>query len=118
MNAAATSTPARSPRMAAALRRIGLPLARGAGFARLRGLLVRRAAGLLPRGGRLARGLRLRGDVPQRRLEVVEDEADGGVAPRRGGDARLAVAHDEDAALACRDFQLRERALTRLELVG
>src|SRR5438128_10906705 len=97
MNAAPASSPPTTPRMAAALRRIGLLPRR---LSR-RGLLRR---GLLLRGGRLPRrrlpsdGLGL--DAAQRRLEVVEDEPDRRVRAGRSGDCGLVVSDDEDARLA------------------
>src|ERR687896_676097 len=114
MKAAPASSPPRTPRVAATLRRIGLPLPRGRlgrrlllGTCRGRRLL---ACCRLPRRGRL--------DTPKRRFEVVENEADRGVAARRGSDARLVVADDEDAPVSGCDLELREQTLPGLELVG
>src|SRR6266511_3431390 len=115
MKAAPASMPPTTPRMAAALRRI-LLLPRRGGLAR-GGLLLRAGSRgrLLPRS-RLACRCGL--ETSQRRLEVVEDEAHGRIAGRRRGDARLPFAHDEHAALAGGDLELRERALTGLDPVG
>src|SRR5438552_12141070 len=103
MSAAPATMPPRTPRIAAALRRIGLLLSR-------RRLLFRDR---LRRGGGLARAgglpFRRRGlDAPQRGLEVVEDEPDRRIGTRRRRDGRLALAHDEDAALAGCDLELGE----------
>src|SRR6266511_3180404 len=115
MKAAPASMPPTTPRMAAALRRI-LLLPRRGGLAR-GGLLLRAGSRgrLLPRS-RLACRCGL--ETSQRRLEVVEDEPHGRIAGRRRGDARLPFAHDEHAALAGGDLELRERALTGLDPVG
>src|SRR6266511_785655 len=115
MKAAPASMPPTTPRMAAALRRI-LLLPRRGGLAR-GGLLLRAGSRgrLLPRS-RLACRCGL--ETSQRRLEVVEDEPHGRIAGRRLGDARLPFAHDEHAALAGGDLELRERALTGLDPVG
>src|SRR3954465_680984 len=122
MNAAPASMPATPPRMSAALRRIGLLLPRS-GLLRRRRLspgtcLLRRgrARTLASRRGRFR--LRPRGlDAAERRLEVVEDEADRRIGAGRGGDRRFALADDEDAALPCRDLELRQRRSTRLQLL-
>src|ERR1700675_1361468 len=117
MNAAPASIPPTIPRSAAMLRRIWLLLRR-----RLtRGsLLLRGRRRLLALGRWLLRGCRLRRGVDraQGRLEVVEDEAGGWVAAGGRRDDRLAGANDEDAALAGRDLELRQRALAGLDLVG
>src|SRR5918995_1148163 len=114
MKAAPASSPPRTPRTAATLRRIGLLLPRGRLGRRL--LLASCRGGALLPCRRLPRRRRL--DAAQRRLEVVEDEAHRGVAAGRRGDARLALADDEHAPLSRRDLQLRERALAGFHLVG
>src|SRR6266550_8850941 len=119
MNAAPASIPPTTPRSAAMLRRIRLlprrrlprrSLLLGSGRRLLRCGGLRGCGGLLLRGG-------FRLHVAQGRLEVVEDEPGGRVAARGGRDDRLAGAHHEDAALAGRHLELRERALTRLDRV-
>jgi hypothetical protein len=70
-------------------------------------------------GGRGAgRGTRRRLHAPKRRLQVVEDEADGGIAPGRGRDRRLSLADDEHAALPGGDLELRQGTVSGLDLLG
>src|SRR5262245_16680857 len=110
MNAAPTSIPVATPTIAAALRRIRLlPRTR-------RGRLLRGGGGLL--GGRRLRARpRLGLHAPQRRLQVVEDEADGRRGACRRRDRQLRIAYDEDAAVTGRDLQLRERRIARPDLL-
>src|SRR5438552_13763839 len=101
--------PPRTPRIAAALRRIRLLLSR-------RRLLPRGGSGL-PWRGRFPFRRRLL-DAPQRGFEVVEDQADRRIRTRRRGDARLALTDDEHTALAGRDLQLGQPGVAGLELFG
>src|SRR5262245_10936785 len=74
--------------------------------------------GRLGCGLRLRRGLRLRlcpglwlrflGGLPEAGLEVVEDEPGGGLDPRRGCDQQVALADDEQAAVAGGGLEVRE----------
>src|SRR5438093_5421520 len=115
MKAAPASNPPNTPRMTATLRRIGfLPRRPLPGGSLLRRRLLSRS-GRLPGGG-LARS-RLWLQASQRRLEVVEDEPDRRVLPRRGRNRGLLVADDEDAAFRSCDLELGQRALARLELL-
>src|SRR5438132_836726 len=105
--------PPRTPRIAAALRRIRLLLSR-------RRLLPRgrlRRGGGLPWRGRPPFRRRLL-DVPQRGFEVVKDQADCRIRTRCRGDARLTLADDEHTALAGCDLQLRQPRIAGLELFG
>src|SRR4051812_9138711 len=76
-------------------------------------LVLRRRAPAL----RLLR-LRRRGRVPEAGLQVVEDEADGGIRDRRGCDQAVALADDEDAAVGCRRLDLGDRRLLAAQRVG
>src|SRR5947208_13295721 len=104
--------PPRTPTIAAALRRIRLLLSRRGPLPCSR-LGLRGGGGLAARRGRLLRRWTLL-DAAQSRLEVVEDEPDGRVGGGGRRNVRLALAHDEDAALAGRDLQLRQRRIARL----
>src|SRR5947209_14779615 len=103
MNAAPASRPPTTPRRAAALRRIALlpPCSR----LLLRGLGRFLAGGRLP-GRWLALGLCR--ELAERALQVVEDEPHGRFRPCRRRDSRLALAHEEDAAVERRDLELHE----------
>src|SRR6478752_10087444 len=120
MNAAPASIPPATPRAAAMLRRIRLlPRCR---LARSCLLLGGRSGGRLLRGGRrllLRRGtLRGRLYASESRLQVVEDEPRRRISAGRRGDGRLAVADDEDAAVARGDLELREHTVAGLESLG
>src|SRR5262249_19127519 len=56
--------------------------------------------------------------IPKRRLQVVEDETDGGTRPSRRSDRQFPVTRDEDAALTGRDLQLGQRRVARAHLLG
>src|SRR5436309_10355537 len=117
MNAAPASIPPATPRIAAALRRIGLlPPRRRL----LRGLPRRlRRGGLLRRSRSLPRRTRrLRRDRAKGALEVVENEADRRVRERGGGDPNLPLRDDEHAPLMRGRLELDQRpAVTALELL-
>src|ERR687887_44185 len=86
MNAAPASIPPTMPRIAAALRRIRL----------------------LPRRSLSLGLLRLDFEVPERALQVVEDEPHRWVDASRRGDPGRALPHDEDASLLGRRLELRQ----------
>src|SRR4051794_23957441 len=57
-------------------------------------------------------------DRAQRRLEVVEDEADRGLRPGRRDDRAPVVAHDEDTALAGGRLELGDPPAANLVRFG
>src|ERR687887_286416 len=84
------------------------------------GLLLRRGRTLLPGGGGFSarRGLRLRFDAAERRLQVVEDKPDRGIAAGRRDDRGLPVTYDEDASLRGRHLELGQGARSAPEPFG
>src|SRR5436190_17350693 len=124
MNAAPARAPPARPKKTAALRRIGFlwPSGRLLLRCRRRRLLPRR----LPRSRFPCRclSLRLRRELAERTLEVVEHESDGRLRSGRRDDARLPVEDNEHAALQRRDLELCQRpgaccdALSLCEEIG
>src|SRR5437588_6326847 len=105
MNAAPVTIPPTTPRMAAALRRIGFLLARRALLRSRRRLLGRRRRLF----GRRLPGGTLRGDRAQGALEVVEDESHGRIGSGRRRDPRRPIGNHEDAAFVRRGLELDQR---------